>query len=164
MVIGHKLSKNDDSNEVNQTLYKSMIEKLQYVVQSRHNIALSMGIFVKFSANPRENHLMDLKRIMRYLKWIEEYGLYYKKNEKFELRAYTDVDWARNIDDRKSTSGGSFFLGKRLATWIGKKQNCTSKSTAKSEYLAASHKHYMDQTTTQRNEGRNHRTSNTLLW
>ena len=48
---------------------------------------------------------MVVKRIMRYLKGIEEYGIYYKKNEKFELIAYTDANWARNIDDRKSTSG-----------------------------------------------------------
>ena len=32
MVTGHKISKNDDSTEVNQTLYKSMIGKLKYVV------------------------------------------------------------------------------------------------------------------------------------
>lgn len=40
MVTGHKLSKNDDSAELNQTLYRSMIGKLQYVVYSRPNIAL----------------------------------------------------------------------------------------------------------------------------
>lgn len=68
MVIGHKLSKNDDSAEVNQTLYRSMIEKLQYVVHSRPDIALSVGIVARFSDNPRENHLMVVKRIMRYLK------------------------------------------------------------------------------------------------
>ena len=45
---------------------------------------------------------------MRYLKGIEDYGLYYKKNEKFELRAYIDVDQTRNIDDIKSTSGEAF--------------------------------------------------------
>ena len=112
MVTGHKLSNNDDSAKVNQTLYRSMIGKLQYVLHSRPDIALSVGIVAKFSTNPRENHLMVVKRIMRYLKGIEEFGLYYKKNEKFELRAYTDVDWA----DRKSTSGGAFFLGKRLVT------------------------------------------------
>ena len=64
---------------------------------------------------------MVVKRIMRYLKGTEEYGLYYKKNDNFELKAYTNVDWAGNIDDRKSTSGGSFFLGKRLVTWTSKK-------------------------------------------
>ena len=114
MVIGHKFSKNDDSVEVNQTLYR-------YVVHNKPNIALSIGIVARFSTNPRENYLMAVKRIMRYLKGTEEYDLYYKKNEKFELRAYTDADWARNIDDRKSTSGGAFFLGKRLVTWTSKK-------------------------------------------
>ena len=56
-----------------------------------------MGIVARFSANPRENHLMVVKRIMRYLKGIEEFGLYYKKNEMFELRAYTDADWAKTL-------------------------------------------------------------------
>ena len=67
MVIGHKLSKNDDSTEVIQTLYRSMIGKLQYVVHRRPSIALSIEIVARFSANSRENHLMAVKRIMRYL-------------------------------------------------------------------------------------------------
>ena len=92
MVTSLKLSKNDESSEVNQTLYRSMIGKLQYVVHNRTDIALVVGIFARFSTNPKENHLMAVKRIMRYLKGTEEYGLYYKKNEKFELRVYTDVD------------------------------------------------------------------------
>ena len=112
-----------------------MIGKLQYVVHSRLEIALSVGIVARFSANPKENHLMVVKRIMRYLKGIEDYDLYQKKNKKFELRAYIDVDWARNIDDIKSTSGGAFFLGKRLVTWTCKKQNCISQSTTEAEYV-----------------------------
>ena len=73
---------------------------------------------------------------MRYLKGIEEYGLNYKKNEKFELRAYIDANQDGNIDDRKSTSGEAFFLGKRLVTWTSKKQNCTSQSIVEAEYVA----------------------------
>ena len=84
---------------------------------------------------------MFLKRIMRYLKGIEDYGLYYQKNENFELRAYTDVDWVGNIDDRKSTSGGAFFLGKRLVSWTSKKKNYISQSTTKVEYVAATVNH-----------------------
>ena len=116
MVIGHKISKNDDSFKVIRTVYRFIIGKLQYVVHSRLDITLSVGIVARFSANPRENHLMVFKRIMRYLKGTKDYGLYYKKNDKFELRAYTDVDWVGKIDDRKRTSEGSFFLGKRLVT------------------------------------------------
>ena len=76
MVIGHKLLKNDDSTEVNQTLYRSMIGKLQFVVHRRPDIALSMGIIIKLFVSPRENHLMVFMRIMRYLKGIEDYVLY----------------------------------------------------------------------------------------
>ena len=126
MVIGQKLSKNDESTKVNQTMYRSMIGKLQYVVHRRPDIALAIGIVAIFSANPKENHLMEVKRIMRYLKGIDDFGLYYKRSEKFGLNAYTDGDWGGNIDERKSTSGGALFLGKRLVTSISKEQTCTS--------------------------------------
>ena len=109
MATGHKLSKNDESAKVNQTIYRSMIEKLKYVVHSKPDIELAVGIVARFSANPRENHLMVVKRIMRYLKGIDEFGLYYKRSDKFELNAYTDVDWEGKIDDRKSTNGGALF-------------------------------------------------------
>jgi hypothetical protein len=46
MVTRHKLSKNDDSAEVNQILYRCMIGKLQYVVHSRPGIALVVGILL----------------------------------------------------------------------------------------------------------------------
>ena len=80
---------------------------------------------------------MVINIIMRYLKGTKYCGLYYKKNEKFELRSYTNVDWARNIDDRKSTSGGEFFLGKRLVTLTSKKQNYTLQSTTEAKYVVA---------------------------
>ena len=64
---------------------------------------------------------MVVKRIMRYLKGIDDFGLYYKRTEKFDLKAYTNADWGGNIDDRKSTNGGVLFLGKTLVTWTSKK-------------------------------------------
>ena len=69
-----KITKYDDSKEVDQTLYKSMIGKLQYVVHRRPNITLALGIV----AEPRENHMMEIKRILRYLKGTKDYGLWYK--------------------------------------------------------------------------------------
>lgn len=72
MSTGHKLSKNDDSKEVDQTTYRSMIGKLQYIVHTRPDIALAIGMVTIFSASPKENHMMSIKRIMRYLKGIED--------------------------------------------------------------------------------------------
>ena len=67
--------------------------------------------------------MMVVKRIMRYLRGTNEYGLYYKKNEKFELKSYTNTDWASSLDDRESTSGGGFILGNRLVRWTSKRKN-----------------------------------------
>ena len=80
--------------------------------------------------------MMEIKRILRYLKGTEDYGLWYKLGGILYLKVFTNVDWARNLADRKSTSGGAFFLGKRLVSWTSKKQSCTYQSTAKAEYVA----------------------------
>ena len=73
-------------------MYRSMIGKLQYVVHSRLKIALAIGIVARFFSNPRENHFMVVKRIMRYLKGTYDFGLYYRRSEKFELNAYNDAN------------------------------------------------------------------------
>ena len=52
MSTGHKLSKNDDSKEVDQTLYRSMIGNFLYVVHTRPNIALAVNMVALFLANP----------------------------------------------------------------------------------------------------------------
>ena len=64
---------------------------------------------------------MVIKRISRYLKGTIDYGLFYKKGGIFEFKIFTNVDWVRCVDDRKRTSGGAFFLGKRLVSWTTKK-------------------------------------------
>ena len=70
----------------------------------------------RFLANPKENHMMAIKRIMRHLKGIEDYGLWYKKGSTLDLKAFIDSNGAGSVDDKKSTSGGAFFLGKRLVS------------------------------------------------
>src|SRR5271156_5556444 len=99
-----------------------MIRKLIYFVHTRPDIAHVVQIVARFFANPKESHMTIVKRILRYLKNTEEYCLWYRREGKFELKVFTDADWAGNIDDRKSTNGGAFFMGERIVTWINKKQ------------------------------------------
>ena len=47
------------------------------------------------------------------------------------------MDWARNVDDRKSTSGGALYMGPRLVSWFNKKQISIGLSIAEAEYVAA---------------------------
>ena len=69
------------------------------------------------------------------MKGTEDYGLWYRLGRNLELRVFTDANWVGNIDDRKSTSGGAFFLGKRFVSWTSKKKNCTSQSIVEAEYV-----------------------------
>ena len=54
-----------------------------------------------------------------------------------DLKVFINVDWEGSIDGKKSTSGGAFFLGKRLISWTGKKHNCIFQSTIEVEYVVA---------------------------
>jgi hypothetical protein len=65
------------------------------------------------------------------------YGLCYPTGNQLDLYACTDVDWVGCVDDRKSTSGETSFLGGCLVSWSSKKQSAVSMSTAEAEYIAA---------------------------
>ncbi|GLJ38457.1 hypothetical protein SUGI_0783140 [Cryptomeria japonica] len=121
MVIGCKLSKEDESKSIDEKEYKSMIGKLHYVVHSRSGIAHAIGIVARFQMNPKETHLIAMKRIFRYLKGTIDYGIWYPYGEKFDLKVYTNANWAGNVDDQKNTTGGAFFLGGRLVSLSSKK-------------------------------------------
>ena len=56
-----------------------------------------------------------------YERKILDYGLWYERSHDFTLCVYTDVDWVGNVDDKKRDSGGEFFLGGRLVSWLSKK-------------------------------------------
>ncbi|CAA7039093.1 unnamed protein product [Microthlaspi erraticum] len=64
------------------------------------------------------------------------WGSFTPKGSNRNLAGYCDADWAGCADDRKSTSGGCFFLGNNLIAWLSKKQNSVSLSTAEAEYIA----------------------------
>ncbi|GKB20429.1 hypothetical protein Tco_0854352 [Tanacetum coccineum] len=66
-------------------------------------------------------------------------GLWYPNDTGFELTAFLDSDHAGCLDSRKSTSGGIQFLsGDKLVSWLSKKQDCTSMSSAEAEYVSLS--------------------------
>ena len=78
-----------------------------------------------------------MKRIIRYINGPPDYGLWYSKDSNACLAKYSDADWAGSVDDRKSTLGGCFYLGNNLVSWMSKKQNSVSLSTAEAKYIAA---------------------------
>ncbi|XP_065623228.1 secreted RxLR effector protein 161-like [Quercus suber] len=132
-----KLSKDASGVDIDPTLYRSMIGSLLYLTASRPDIAFSVGVCARFQAAPKESHLTAVKQIIRYVNGTSDYGIWYTKDSNECLVGYSDADWAGCIDDRKSTSGGCFYLGNNLISWMSKKQNSVSLSTTEAEYIAA---------------------------
>ncbi|MDQ9786237.1 Ty1/Copia family ribonuclease HI, partial [Serratia marcescens] len=91
----------------------------------------------RFQAKPKLSHFTAAKRILKYLKGTENVGLWYPKDSSFDLKSFSDSDYAGCKIDRKSTSGTCQFLGDRLVSWFSKKQTSIATSTAEAEYLAA---------------------------
>ena len=102
MVIGCKLSKDDESLEVDHTMYRSIIGSLLYVTTTRPDIMQTIGLVSRFQSSPKETHVAAVKRIFRYLKGTVDYGLWYPKSIDFTLKSFTDADWAGNIDHMKA--------------------------------------------------------------
>lgn len=66
-----------------------------------------------------------------------EFGLWYLFDTTSNIAGYSKANWASDVDDHKSTSGGCFYIGNNLISWYDKKQNSISLSTAEAEYIAA---------------------------
>jgi hypothetical protein len=137
MVVVCKLSKDDISLDVDQRTYFSMIGSLLFIIATRPDIMQVVGMVGHYQSTPKQSHLVGVKRIFKYLKGTMNYGLWYPINQNFQLTAYSDPDWANCVDERKSTSGGAFFLGDLLVAWISKKHGSISLSTTKEEYIVA---------------------------
>ena len=113
-----------------------MIGSLLYLIASRPDLQLSVGICARFQSNPKQSHLNAIKRILKYLADTTNLGLWYEKGTAYNVAGYCDAHFDGDRVERKSTSGCCCFLGKSLITWSSKKQNMIALSTAEVEYVS----------------------------
>jgi hypothetical protein len=87
-----KLRKDDDSKSTDQRKYRSMIGSLLYVTKSSPDVMKAVGQVARFQETPKESHVLSVKRIFKYLKRTEEFGLWYPKGNDLSLIAYIEAD------------------------------------------------------------------------
>lgn len=137
IVPGTKLTKECGGADVDATLFKQMVGSLMYLTATRPDMMYVVCLISRYMAKPKEAHMLAAKRVLRYLKGTIEMGVFYKRGVKNELLAYTDSDYAGDIDDRRSTSGYAFLFSNGAVCWSSRKQPVVSLSTTESEFIAA---------------------------
>ncbi|KAM1859213.1 hypothetical protein ACFX13_011547 [Malus domestica] len=121
------------------THYRSLVGALQYLTFTRPDIAHSVNVVCQYMTNPTELHLHLVKRIIRYLQGTATCGIRYTHSSDFQIHAYSDSDWAANINTRRSITGYVVYLGSNPVSWQSKKQATVSRSSTEAEYKALAH-------------------------
>ncbi|KAL6318273.1 hypothetical protein AAG906_035816 [Vitis piasezkii] len=92
MATSKKQSKDEFRKGLDETLYRSMIGSLLYLIASRPDITFSVGVCARYLACPRESHLITLKHVIRYIVGTLELGLWYPFDTHADVAFYTYDD------------------------------------------------------------------------
>ncbi|RDX90254.1 Copia protein, partial [Mucuna pruriens] len=121
--VGLSLKKETDEEQVDLTHYKMIVGCL------------------RFMQEPKQSHLLDAKRILRYVQGMIDFGILFTKEEvaaKPELVGYTDSDWCEDKRDRKNTTWYIFFYGRAPISWSYTKEHVVALSSYEAEYITTS--------------------------
>lgn len=121
------------------TRYRSIVGKLNHISQAtRPDIAYSVAVLSKYLNNPKISHLYAALRVIKYLNSTKHIRIRFKRNPKepLELTAYSDSDWAGDLDNRRSQSGTILMLAGGPIHWTSSAQHVISLSSAEAEVIA----------------------------
>jgi hypothetical protein len=116
-------------------------------VMSRPDLANACAQLGRVMSAPSAEHLIALKRVLRYIAGTLDYGICFT-NQRWKtpgedeaispltLTCFCDSDWASNPEDRSSTSGYILMLAGGPVTWKSKKQKSIALSSGEAEYIS----------------------------
>jgi hypothetical protein len=129
-----KLSANEGDLVEDTTTYKRIVGSLIYMTITRLDLSYAIGVVSQFMQTPPKPHLDAMRRILRYIKHTLKCGIFYETKSQLQVHGYTDVNWAGNVSNRRSTSGFMFSFGSGAVSWSNKKQPIVALSSKEAEY------------------------------
>ena len=130
-----KMDLSNNSDSVDSRKYREIIGSLIYLMTcTRPDFSYAVGKLSQYLSEPRQQHWVAAKHILKYLRGTSYYELRYQKSEELGILSYSDADWASDQSDRRSTTGFCFNLNKEISpiSWKSKKQPTVALSTCES--------------------------------
>eukprot|EP00253_Pinus_taeda_P001630 PITA_01630 len=117
--------------------YRQLVGSLNYLTTTRPDISSVVGTLSRFMQKPCEGHWSAAKRVLKYLKGTQDFGIKYTQVGDFNLIGYSDSDFDGDKETGASTSGYAMSLGSGAVSWRSCKQSVLADSTTEAEYVAA---------------------------
>ena len=148
-IPGTVMSEGEVQNQVNdelQSKYRSGVGKLLHMMRwTRPDILNSVRELSRFSGRALESHLNAMYRVMKYCRDTPNRGMFLNPtvqwdgdpNFLFEIKGYSDSDWAKDPDTRRSVSGWSTFLFDAPVSMKSKMMPIVALSVTEAELFAA---------------------------
>jgi hypothetical protein len=124
----------EEEEDMSHVPYASSVGSLMYaMVYTRSNIAHVVGVLSRYMSKPGKEHWTTVKRVFRYLRGTTNYGLCYQGRPILERvvdkHGFVNVNWAGDLERRRSTSGYVFNLFGGAISWMRKIQAVVALST-----------------------------------
>lgn len=116
-------------------LFITLVGSLQYLTLTHPKIALVVNSVYQHMHRPKISHFEAVKMLLRYVKDSITHGLHLSRGSML-LTAFTDANWARDPNDRRSTIGFVVFSGSNPISWSAKKQPTVARSSIEAKYRA----------------------------
>lgn len=118
--------------------YREAIGSLLYLmIGTCPDIAFITTMLSRFMDRPNHEHWNGIKRVFKYLQGTASLGVsYHIDSGVTDILAYSDADWAGDVDTRHSTSGWICLLNGGPVSWSSRKQSVIATSTTEAELIA----------------------------
>ena len=117
--------------------YREAIGSLMYAaVITRIDISYAVSKASRRVSEPRESDWKAVKKIFRYLREKEHFGIEYSRAKNQGLVVYCDSDFAGDKDTSRSTTGAVYLFGGGPIHWKSQRQSLVTLSSTEAEFVS----------------------------